>query len=451
MSAAAKAGKTPVGRAVDALSLALVFGILYLATRLAPTVHGDAGLIAALGFLLLAGTLMSELIEVLGVPHLTGYLLAGIVAGPHVLHLIDHGSVERLAPVNTLALALIALAGGAELKIEGLKKGLKSLAVSTALHSVFGLLFVGGVFVLAAPPLIPFVRGMPTMALLGVGLLWGVMSITRSPSATLGVLSQTRANGPLANATLAFVMTSDVVVVVFLAGAITLARPLLDPSATITSTAFAALGHEILGSVSMGTSLGLLLSAYFRLVERQVLVVLVAVGFGATEMLHYLQFDPLLTFMVAGFVVQNLSKQGDKFVHALEEAGGIVYVVFFASAGAHLDVPLLRQLWPVAILLCGTRALLIFVLSRISSRMARDVPSVRVWGWAPLISQAGLALGLAAVVAREFPSFGPGFRALAIATVALNEMVGPILFKVALDRARETKAPIPSLSDAEEG
>jgi hypothetical protein len=72
---------------------------------------------------------------------------------------------------------------------------------------------------------------------------------------------------------------------------------------------------------------------------------------------------------------------------------------------------------------------------------------VKKWGWSGLVSQAGLALGLAAVVAREFPSFGDGFRALAVATIALNEMLGPILFKIALDRAGETsRSPLPSLT-----
>jgi hypothetical protein len=63
---------------------------------------------------------------------------------------------------------------------------------------------------------------------------------------------------------------------------------------------------------------------------------------------------------------------------------------------------------------------------------------LRRWSWSGLVSQAGLALGLSGIIAREFPSIGTGFRALAIATVAINEMVGPVLFKLALDRTGET-------------
>jgi Kef-type K+ transport system membrane component KefB len=196
--------------------------------------------------------------------------------------------------------------------------------------------------------------------------------------------------------------------------------------------------------------LGLILAVYIKVSGRQLLVVILAVGFGATETLHFLQFDPLLAFLVAGFVVQNLSKQGEKFLHAIEEMGGVVYVVFFAIAGADLDIPLLKSLWPVALLLGGTRAIATFAAQRVSAKIAGDEPLLRRWAWTSLVAQAGLTQGLGGMIQREFPSFGGPLRALVIANVALNAIVGPILFKLALDRAKESKAPATSLGDAEE-
>jgi Kef-type K+ transport system membrane component KefB len=113
-------------------------------------------------------------------------------------------------------------------------------------------------------------------------------------------------------------------------------------------------------------------------------------------------------------------------------------VVFFATAGADLNVPLLRDLWLVAIILAGSRGAITWVGALLAGRMADDPPALRKWAWSGLVSQAGLALGLAVIIAREFPSVGPQFGALAIATVALNEMIGPVLFKLALDRSGET-------------
>jgi Kef-type K+ transport system membrane component KefB len=164
-------------------------------------------MIAALGFLLLAGILLSELCELVGLPHLSGYLLAGIVAGPHVLHLVDHDTVERLSMVNTLALALIALAGGAELRIADLREGLRSLGWSMLVHSTLGMVVMSLVFI-GLSRWLPFLKGMPLMAVIGVGLLWGVVAVSRSPAATLGVLSQLRPRGPVTQFSLAFVMSS---------------------------------------------------------------------------------------------------------------------------------------------------------------------------------------------------------------------------------------------------
>lgn len=444
-------GKSFAGRATDALSLAVVIGILYAGVRLAPGVVGeasrDAALLGAVGFLLLAGTLTSELVEVIGVPHLTGYLLAGIVAGPYVLHLIDHETVKRLEVVNTLAIALIALAGGAELRLDSLKQGSKTLALASLLQTTLVLVVGAGAFYLARPG---FVRDLTSTQVIGISLLWGVVAITRSPSALLGVLSQTRASGPLARYSLAFIMSSDVVVVVTLATVVTVTRPLIDPAATISFEAFRDLGHEVLGSVAMGTTLGLILIIYLRVVGRQLLVVLIGLGYGATEVLRYVHFEPLLTFIVAGFVVQNLSKQGDKFLHAIESTGDVVYVLFFAGAGAHLNIPLLKEFWPIALLLTGSRAAVTWVANRLTMTLRKEDPTLKTWGWSSLISQAGVALGIAHAISRQFPTFGPAFRDIAIACIAINELVGPVIFKFALDRSKETKAPTASLSEVEE-
>ncbi len=435
------AAPRPLGeRLLEAAVVLGLLGLLVVGRRLFPAFGNGAGTIASVGILLMGGTVLANLLELVGLPHLTGYLLAGVATGPYVLGMVDHQSVEDLAPVNQLALSLIALAGGAELKLESLKSGLRSLAWATLWQNLLVMVVLAGVF-FAARPLLPFLQGLSTAGVVGVGLLWGVIAVTRSPSATLGILSQTRAKGPLATATLNFVMASDVVVVVLLALVMTITRPLILPGANLSLAAFRELGVELLGSISVGTTLGLLLAAYLRLGQGKGLVLLlIALGLVFTELFDYLHFDWLLIFMTAGFVVQNLSKQGPVFVASIESMGEVVYVVFFGVAGAHLDLSVLRVLWPVALLFVVSRAVTSWVAGRVASRFAEDPPALRGWGWAGLVSQAGLALGIASNVQGEFPAFGAGLGALAVATVAMNEMVGPVLFKVALDRCGETRS-----------
>jgi Kef-type K+ transport system membrane component KefB len=437
---APESGKSRVAtRLAQALALGAVFLIVFTATRAAPALESSMSTLSAIGFLLLAGTLMSELLETIGLPHLSGYLLAGIVGGPYVLHLVDHDTVERLSPVNTLALALIALAGGAELRVSTLREVGRSVSIALLLQSAVGLVTLTGTFLLLSR-FIPFTDDLALPGLMAVALLWGTLSVCRSPSACLGVLSQTRAKGPFSSYSLAHIMASDVVVVVLMACVIVAARALIS-GGEVSMTSVRLLGNEIGGSVAVGTTLGLLLSAYLRLVGTNLLLVLLGLGFGLTEFMRYIHIDPLLSFLTAGFVVQNLSSQGDKLLHAVEQTSGLVFIVFFATAGAHLNIPVLRELWPIALALCGVRALVTVSTAAWASRLSSDPPVIRRWGWAPLISQAGLTLGLSVVVARNFPEFGEGFRALAIATVALNEMIGPVLFKFALDRSGEASAP----------
>jgi Kef-type K+ transport system membrane component KefB len=443
MSGHGSAQKGLATRAVQALALAVSFGVLFAITRLMPSIESRLGTMMAIGFLVLAGTLLSELIEPLGLPHLSGYLLAGIVGGPHVLHLVDHDTVKQLLPVNTLALALIALAGGVELKVETLRSVAKSLTYASLIQTFVVLIGMGGLF-FALSGFIPFAKELELKPLLGVALLWGALSVTRSPSACMGILAQTRAKGPLATFSLGFIMLSDVVVVMMIATAIMLARPLITAGASISIDDFNVLGHEILGSFSMGTTLGLALAMYLRLVGNQLILVLLALGFGVTAGLKYVHVDPLLTFLTAGFVVQNLSSQGPKLLHAVEQMGSVVFVLFFATAGAELDVPLLKQLWPIALALCGGRALFTYLAARLSSKLANDPPVVRKWGWSSLVSQAGLALGLGVVVKNSFPSVGDGFGSMVIAAVAINEMIGPVLFKMALDRSGESDRTEPA-------
>ncbi len=433
--------KGPVTRLVELVALIGLFALMLGVDRLPGAPGGEwmrtGRVLAAVGFFLLAGTLASSLLEVLRLPHLTGFLLAGIVAGPHLLHVVDHETVADLSIVNSLALSLIALAGGAELRLAAVRRGFRSLAAATVVQNGLALLVIPITFVLARD-LVPFTREMELPAVFAVALLWGVVSITRSPSAVMGILSQTRPAGRLTDFTVGFVMTSDVVVVVLLALVMTAVRPLLEPGATLSLGAFGALGHELLGSVAIGTTLGLLLVAYLRFVGRQVLLVLLLIGLVVVDAIAYLRFEWLLTFLTAGFVVQNFSRQGDKLLHAIENTGEVVYVIFFATAGAHLDLGLLATLWPAALLFFGVRAATAVVGARLTARLVGDPPELRAWGWAGLVSQAGLALGIAAKMQGQFPSFGAQFGALAVAAVALNELVGPVLFKLSLDRAGES-------------
>ena len=436
MSEASAAPKSATARAVQAAALIVVFAVVFIASRLVHQAASVVGTIVGLGFLLLAGTLTSELMEVFGLPHLSGYLLAGLIAGPSVLGLIDAGTLTRLAPVNALALSLIALAGGAELEIGMLKASAKSIAWATLLQHTIVLVITAAVFA----ALVPFtaLSTLETGAIVGAALLWGLISVTRSPAALLGIIAQVRPAGPLTTFSIAFVMLSNLVCVLLTAVLIPLVRPLFDSAEALSFSDLTQLGFDMLGSVSVGVCLGLGLIVYLRLIGKNRLLMLLGLGVGLSELLRYIRFDALLAFLVAGFFVRNFSQQGPRLLEAVQRTGAVVFVVFFALAGAKVDLSLLRSVGLVALALCLVRFLATYGAARLSSRTAKDRAVIHAWGWSPLVSQAGLSLGIIVVVTRAFPGIGAEFTTLSIACVTINEIVGPILFKLGLDRAGES-------------
>ncbi len=250
-SAAASPPKTAGARVVQAIVLVLLFAVLFGATRLMPHGSGRGALVAATGFLLVAGTLSSELVEVLRLPHLTGYLLAGIVAGPYVLKLVDHHTVQELTSINALALALIALEGGAELKLSILRQGLKSLVLSTLFQSLPILLLMAASSSRCAPSCPSSARSARARwwARASSGAPWPSPAARRRRWASSPRRAR-RARSPAT--TLTFVMTSDIVVVVLVAVTLMVARPLVEPTSTFSLHELSVLGHELFGSVALG-------------------------------------------------------------------------------------------------------------------------------------------------------------------------------------------------------
>lgn len=263
MSGAAVSGtSSPLLKRVAAMiGLAVVFAILFVTDRATPGSTHDSSFsaVSAVGFLLLCGMLAAQLLDAFKLPHLTAYILVGVVAGPHVLHLVSHETVSQLSAVNTMALALIALAGGVELQLPMVLPQARSLSYAMSIHAlVGGVLATAAFFVLAR--FLPFTRELGTSVVFGIAALWGVLAVSRSPSATLAILAETRPDGPITRFALAFVMSSDIVVAVLMSLTIALVRPLIEPMAGISMRDLSHLGHEIFGSMTLGMTLGFALS-----------------------------------------------------------------------------------------------------------------------------------------------------------------------------------------------
>jgi Kef-type K+ transport system membrane component KefB len=166
-------------------------------------------------------------------------------------------------------------------------------------------------------------------------------------------------------------------------------------------------------------------------------IFILGVAFFTYQISHNYGYHPLLICLVAGFLVENFSPHGDRFIQAIEKTSLPVFVVFFAISGASLNIDALRSSWVLALICVCWRALLKFVGTYTGASLVKEEHRVRTLSWAGFISQAGVALGLAILVEENFPQWEGLFLSLVIAIIAINQIIGPVLLQKLLIKVQE--------------
>ena len=424
----------------------IVLGFLFAAMQFVlPYGSGGVGTRALLtfGFLILAAYTVGELAKAIHLPKIVGYMGAGLVFGPYVAGTLSQEVVLQLGPVSSLAIALIAFLAGAELQWGEVKSRGSVIVKILSMELLFSFIGIFTVLYLLHD-LVPFLREAPNREVIAFAVLFASVAIVHSPAVTLALVSETGARGTVARTTLGIVLVADVAVVLLFSGALAFARGLVPPSGGGPIVGPSVL-WEIGGAVLVGAALGAVISIYLRFVKRELFIFAIVIAFFGAELSNLLHVETLLTLLVAGFVTENAGRgRGEALRHAMERAAAPIFVVFFALAGAKIDpsgvVALAALVVPIAIV----RIAGISLGSNLGARWARTGPVERRYVWMGLVSQAGVAIGLAAVVAEVYPSRGEELRSLFLALIAINETVGAVLFRQALARSGELR------SDAEE-
>ena len=425
-----------------ALILVLLLGGVRLVLPLGSGAKAPYALLT-LGFLMLAAYTVAEIAATVKLPRVVGYLLAGIVFGPALANIVTVDASATLAPVTSLAISLIAFLAGAELRWSEVRDRIGAIGkiLFAELTLTFALLLG---LLLALRPMLPF-AGAGWSETFVFSMLFAAMAIVHSPAVTLAILSETGARGPLARTILGTVLLSDVVVVLVFSATLSLAQALTPPAGFGAQITAGAVAWELLGAVLVGAILGAAVSLYLRFVHKELFLFALLVTFLGTEVARMLHVEVLLTLLTAGFVMENVSRResGLALRHAMERAAAPVFVVFFALAGASMHFDELLTLWPLVIPIVLVRAAGIRIGSALGGRWA-GLPRLESRNvWTGLVSQAGVAIGLATVVAQVYPERGAALRGLFLAVIAVNELMGPILFKRGLAAAGEIPGPPP--------
>lgn len=392
--------------------------------------------LAAVGFVVLAAFTVGELGGALKLPKITGYIVSGVLLGPQVWDVLSEQVVLEMQTFNTLALGLIATTAGLELDLGAIRKVFRTLVVTVLSKVPLLLLLVGGAFY-GFEATFGLLDLPGDNAILALGLIFAVLGIGTSPAIALAIVNETRAKGRLSDLVLAIAVVKDLVVVVCLALAIAVARVLLVPGSPLGADVLVHVAEELGASIAVGSAVGFVLIAYMRFVKAEMLLAVLAAILVTAELTHTLHLELLLVFIAAGFVVRNFSKYEHELLHSLERIALPVFVVFFTTAGANVDLKGTLTLLPLAIVIAAARAGAFYLAARLGSAAGKEAAPVANNAWYAYLPQAGVTLGLVFLAAEKLPSIAEAIEKTGLAMVALHLILGPILLGIALKKAGE--------------
>jgi Kef-type K+ transport system membrane component KefB len=421
---------------IGIFALLALGGLMQAAQSFAPGATQPGGTELAFGFLLLAAYFTGKTFNKIGLPKLTGYIAAGIITGPAVLGLVEKQMVLQLKLVGGVATAILALEAGAELNLKAVRP-LFRVVRRVALFAVFGTMLMLTGALMAMRPLVPFLNALPTEHALVVSASVAVALSAQSPAVVMALIGETRAEGILTRTILTLVIVADLAVIISYGIASSVANAVIAGQIDLGG-AIGGIVWEVFGSIGVGLFIGFVLGVFVIYVGKGMGLFTVMMCFVLAEIGNAVHLDPLIIALTAGIWLENVSRANAReLMKAFEKASLPVYLVFFATAGAKLNLSTLYTLaLPVAIIV-STRATAFFTGCRIATAIDGVEPTVRRLVWLGLLPQAGLALALAELVRRSFPAFGDAAFALVVGVVATNELVAPVILRIAFLKSGE--------------
>jgi len=395
---------------------------------------------------LLSGLLMTRVLKPLKLPDVTAYLLAGILVGPFCLGLLgveglgftSHEAVTSLSLVSETALGFIAFSIGNEFRLRDLRHIGRQAVVIGIVQALFATLFVDlallGLY-LVFPHLIT-----PAQA-----ITLGAIATATAPAATLMVVRQYKAKGPLTDLLLPIVALDDAVGLVVFAVSFGIARTLVDGTMDLVSIFVNPL-VEIIASILLGAATGWLLTKLETLFHSNTnrLNITIAFVFLAVSlsMLKFqigpvhLGFSSLLVCMMLGTVFCNLCPLSHDLMEKTDRWTSPLFALFFVLSGAELELSVFAN---PAILGVGA----VYILFRsagkitgsfVSTKQTHCPPAVCKYLGITLLPQAGVALGMC-LTARQLGVQGDLIRNIVLFSVLVYELVGPMMTKWALTKS----------------
>ena len=403
---------------------------------------------------LLAGLLMTRAFKPLKLPSVTAYLIAGVLIGPYCigrlgiegLGFATSEAVGALSLISEVALGFIAFSIGSEFRLDELKKTGKQALVIGILQALVATLFVD-LALLVVHVIMPDKLSVPQLITLGA------IATATAPAATLMVVRQYKADGPLTRLLLPIVALDDAVGLIVFAVSFGIARSLMEGAADMVSIIVNPL-IEIICSLGLGAIMGYILTQLEKMFNSNTNRLNMTIAFVfitvALSMLDFhvgpfhISFSSLLVCMMLGTIFCNICPLSHDLMENTDKWTSPLFALFFVISGAELELGVFTE---GAIVLIGVVYIVFRSLGKyfgtfVSAKMVNCEPSICKYLGITLLPQAGVALGMCAIAAEQLPGQGALIRNITLFAVLIYELVGPLLTRQALTKAGDIK-PMP--------
>ena len=384
------------------------------------------------------GLILNRVMKLFNLPNVTGYLIAGVLVGPHCINLLNAENLSDVSFISTVALGFIAFSIGGEFKLDAIKRlGGKVLTI-TFMQAFFAVAFVmASLFVVQAID--------KTLVSTPAILLLSAIATATAPAATLMVVRQYKARGPVTETLLPVVAFDDAIGLIVFAICFGIAK-VLAGGGEITAKTIALLPLlEIVLSLSVGCVLGLVIALACKLFKSRanrlsvmIAVVLVAVGLCQIEILG-VHMSSLLICMMVGAAFTNARKDAVIILDGAERWTPPLFMLFFVISGATLDLTIIPYIGVIGIVYIIFRSLGKYLGAFFGGVVTKADKNVKNYLGITLLPQAGVAIGMAQTVGGEpaLATISQSIVTVVLCATLIYEIIGPLLTKICLVKAGE--------------
>lgn len=383
-------------------------------------------MLLALSLALIVGLFFSRIIRLIHLPNVTAYLVGGLLVGPSVLGLLPQDAVASLSVLTDVALGFIAYSIGAEFRLSYLRQiGSKPIVIT----------LFEGLCAVALVDVALIAMGFP----LPLCLMLGAIAAATAPAATLMVVRQYKARGPVCSMLLPVVAMDDALCLMAFSISSAIAAAIYSGEALTVQSMLISPLLQIAGSLLLGAGIGLVqaLAARFFHSRGNMLSLTIAAVLGGLALCEMWGLSSLLVCMMIGAVMINLSPASNKIIEQCDRFTPPLFMLFFVLSGADLNLSVLPTVGLLGVSYLLFRSLGKWVGAFIGSSLVKAEPNVRKYLGYTLLPQAGVAIGMTQLAMQVIPEYGVTVRAVILAGTLVYELVGPVITKVALTKAGE--------------